>query len=160
MASHTCAITNPLISVMSKLGPTLVVSADCASAAIAPDFAWSFFGAPFSRRCLQSRLSDSEHCLDFDCQSVNPSSCFQRGCGHAEPSTRQTALNRTLQQHPMPPKATPVDAPVRCASAGLGSGRFHSLCKPAPAHGLFRPDSGGAIEWRNRPTRRHRQDRQ
>jgi hypothetical protein len=34
------------------------------------------------------------------------------------------------------------------------------LAKPAPAHGLFRPDPGRAIERRDHPTRRHHQDRQ
>ena len=34
------------------------------------------------------------------------------------------------------------------------------LAKPAPAHGLFRPDPGRAIERRDHPTRRHDQDRQ
>ena len=50
--------------------------------------------------------------------------------------------------------------PDQCRGAGRGSWRLHALLKPAPAHGLFRPGPGRAIEWRDSPAWRHHQDRQ
>ncbi len=52
------------------------------------------------------------------------------------------------------------DRTDQCRGAGHGSRRLHTLLKPAPAHGLFRPGPGRAIEWRDSPARRHHQDRQ